>query len=46
MVRKSVSLPVMGLMIVLIVCSGRPLVQGANRQQAGAAKQTAQRVLS
>jgi outer membrane protein TolC len=46
MVRKSVSLPMMGLMIVLILGSGRPLVQGANRQQAGAAKQTAQRVLS
>ena len=46
MVRKDASLPVIGLMIVLIVFSGRSLVQAANRQQAGAAKQTAQRVLS
>lgn len=46
MVRKDASLPVIGLMIVLIVFSGRWLVQAANRQPAGSAKQTAQRVLS
>jgi outer membrane protein TolC len=46
MVRKDASLPVIGLMIVLIVYSGRWLVQAANRQPAGSAKQTAQRVLS
>ena len=46
MVRKDASLPVIGLMIVLIVFSGRSLVQAANRQPAGSAKQTAQRVLS
>jgi outer membrane protein TolC len=45
-VRKGASLPVMGMMIVLIVGCGPPLAQGADRQQAGAAKRTAQRVLS
>jgi outer membrane protein TolC len=37
---------VIGLLIVLIMFSGRAPVQAANRQQAGSAKQTAQRVLS
>ncbi len=46
MVRKDASLPVIGLLIVLIVFNGRALVQAGTRQQAGAAKQTAQRVLS
>ena len=46
MVRKEASLPVIGLMIVMIVFSSRTLVPAANRQQAGSAKQTAQRVMS
>jgi hypothetical protein len=43
MVRRGRSLPVIGLMIAMIVFGGRPPVQAANRQQAGPAKQTAQR---
>ena len=46
MVSKDASLPVIGLMIVMIVFSGRSLAQAANRQQEGSAKQTVQRVLS
>jgi outer membrane protein TolC len=46
MVRRDASLPAIGLMIVLLVLSGRSLVQAANRQGAGSAKQTAQRLMS
>jgi outer membrane protein TolC len=46
MVRKDASLPVIGLLMVLIVFNGRALLQAGTRQQAGAAKPTAQRVLS
>ena len=46
MVRKDASLPVIGLMIVLIVFSGGWVVHAANRPPAASAKQTAQRVLS
>src|SRR5262245_878771 len=45
-VRRDTSLPAIGLMVVLMVFSGRSLVQAASRQQAGSAKQTAQRVMS
>jgi outer membrane protein TolC len=46
MVGRDAPLPAIGLMIVLMVFSGRSLVQAASRQQAGSAKQTAQRVMS
>jgi outer membrane protein TolC len=46
MVSKEASLPAIGVMIVLMIFSGRSLVQAANRQQPGSAKQTAQRVMS
>ncbi|MDQ3831851.1 MAG: TolC family protein, partial [Candidatus Tectomicrobia bacterium] len=46
MVSKDASLPAIGLMVVLIVFSGRALVQPASRQQAGSAKPTGQRVMS
>ena len=46
MVSKDASLPAIALMVVLLVFGGRSLVQPASRQQAGSAKQTAQRVMS
>jgi outer membrane protein TolC len=46
MVGKDASLPAIGLIVMLIVFSGRALVQPSSRQQAGSAKQTAQRVMS
>jgi outer membrane protein TolC len=46
MVSKEASLSAIGLVIMLMLFSGRALVQAANRQQASSAKQTAQRVLS
>jgi hypothetical protein len=46
MVSKDASLSVTGLMIVMLLFSGRSLVQAANRQLAGFAKQTAQRVMA
>jgi outer membrane protein len=46
MVGKDASLSVIGLMIVMLLFSGRSLVQAANRQQVGSAKQTAQRVMA
>jgi hypothetical protein len=46
MVRKDASLSVIRLMIVTLLVGGRALVQAANRQQAGSAKQTAQRVMA
>jgi hypothetical protein len=46
MVSKDAALSVIGLMIVMLLFSGRSLVQAANRQQAGSVKQTAQRVMA
>jgi hypothetical protein len=45
-VSKDVSVSVIGLIIMMLLFSGRLLVQAANRQQAGSAKQMAQRVMT
>jgi outer membrane protein TolC len=46
MVSKATALPAIGLLILLLVRDGLWLGHAANRQQATAAKQTAQRVMS